>query len=209
MSHPLSRLPDPDELRRKALALAVLDAVICPEWEFRYYSFDPNWSLGQWMASMRNGSGDHWFLVGIAGVGAALKGLSHESPAFRHNDSLPSILNEVPELLAADFTNEPAFDMRNVSFVAWWLDTNPVWRVGTAKQEDGSGWLLEVLLGMPAAYHRFAEEYFERDVPIAAVESTFLGVPMTRQVAGSLNPSLDWPQCKEMLAELGYPCAEP
>jgi hypothetical protein len=52
---PATALPSISELRRLTQSLAMLDAIICPEWNSRYYSFNCNWSAGEAMASMRKG----------------------------------------------------------------------------------------------------------------------------------------------------------
>jgi hypothetical protein len=59
-------------------SLAALDAIIEPEWEYRYYSFNSKWAESEAMGSMRNGQGDEWFCV-FSPVGAFLKGFDHES----------------------------------------------------------------------------------------------------------------------------------
>ena len=53
-------LPDIPTVRRRSQALAILDAILCPEWAYRYFSFDSRWGPGEEMASMRNGSGDEY-----------------------------------------------------------------------------------------------------------------------------------------------------
>jgi hypothetical protein len=53
----LDALPDISTLRRLTRSLAMLDAIMSPEWESRYYSFDSHWGPGELMASMRNGQG--------------------------------------------------------------------------------------------------------------------------------------------------------
>src|SRR5689334_5634570 len=57
----LSPLPGVDHLRRLLQSMAMLDAILSPEWEFRYYSFDSKWSPGEQMGSMRDGGGDDFF----------------------------------------------------------------------------------------------------------------------------------------------------
>ncbi len=54
----LSALSTIERLRKLSQALATLDAILCPEWQYRYYSFNAQWDVGEMMASMRNGSGD-------------------------------------------------------------------------------------------------------------------------------------------------------
>ena len=57
-SRSLRELPNVDELKRMFQSLALLDAILMPDWEYRYYSFDANWSDEEMLASMRDGSGD-------------------------------------------------------------------------------------------------------------------------------------------------------
>ena len=48
----LSAMPDLAGFRRLARSVAMLDAILSPEWEFRYYSFNSKWAEGEMMASM-------------------------------------------------------------------------------------------------------------------------------------------------------------
>lgn len=57
------RLPSIADLRDLCRSLAMLDAILCPDWEGRYYSFKAGWAAGEEMASMRNGSGDEYSIV--------------------------------------------------------------------------------------------------------------------------------------------------
>lgn len=59
----LKSLPDIEGLRKLTESLAMLDAIMSPEWEYRYYSFNSKWGEGEMMASMRNGSGDEYFIL--------------------------------------------------------------------------------------------------------------------------------------------------
>lgn len=76
----LESLPDVVQLRRLLQSMAMLDAILMPEWQYRYYSFNAQWRQGEMMGSMRNGSGDELFaLFNIHG--AFLKGFAHETDA--------------------------------------------------------------------------------------------------------------------------------
>src|SRR6202035_3695076 len=66
-------LPDVQNLLRISKAIAVLDAILSPDWQYRYYSFNSRWAAGKQMASMRNGEGDHYFIL-FSQHGAILKG---------------------------------------------------------------------------------------------------------------------------------------
>ncbi len=51
-----------------------------PEWEYRYYSINSKWDEGEMMASMRNGSGDEYFIL-FDSHGAIMKGFDHDIAA--------------------------------------------------------------------------------------------------------------------------------
>jgi hypothetical protein len=109
----LTDLPDIRGFRRLTRSLATLDAIMSPEWESRYYSFDSHWGDGQMMASMRNGSGDHWFAL-IAAAGVALHGLAHESAMFRDGAPLPGIFDTLPSEFRDDFLRSRRSTRRTV-----------------------------------------------------------------------------------------------
>ena len=90
--------PDIPTFRRLTRSLAVLDAILSPVWEDRYYSFDAHWAQGKLMASMRNGQGDHWF----PGENAAKAGSVNWNKHLQHSpfaERIPAILAEAHELL--------------------------------------------------------------------------------------------------------------
>ena len=110
----LSVLPDVDALRRTLQSMALLDAIICPEWHIRYYSFNAKWSPDEQMGSMRDGSGDGFFALFNA-AGCWLKGFAHEAPMSPHrNDGTnrlwPGIVDSVP-VEFRDCLREPAFNV--------------------------------------------------------------------------------------------------
>lgn len=83
--HPIERLPGPPALERLTRSLAVLDAILSPDWEGRYYSFNAGWDAarGERMASMRDGCGDDWFLL-FSPAGAFLKAPRSSSMVVCH-----------------------------------------------------------------------------------------------------------------------------
>jgi hypothetical protein len=52
------RLPDIPVVRDRSRSLAMLDAILSPQWAYRYYSFNGSRGPAQELALMRNGSGD-------------------------------------------------------------------------------------------------------------------------------------------------------
>ena len=75
----LNELANIAAVKRLMQALPMLDAILSPEWDTRYYSFNARWGDEAMMASMRNGQGDQWFAV-FSPAGAALHGLALEAP---------------------------------------------------------------------------------------------------------------------------------
>jgi len=97
----LSGLADLKTLEKLTQSIAMLDAILSPEWDYRYFSFNRKWdeSRDERMASMRNGSGDKYFLV-FSPQGGILKGFDHEaimSPWSRElHDVWPGVLDSCP-----------------------------------------------------------------------------------------------------------------
>ena len=199
----LSALPSPPELRRLCQSLAVLDAVLCEEWEGRCYSFNGQWGTDEQLATMRNGSGDEWQAL-FTNAGVILFGLAHESKSYRSGDPYPEILQGLPlELKAA--LDEPAFDSQNLSFCLW-HEPGSEWKTGPIESlgEDGSSELLELLDGQPRSYHRYASEYFEVELPLEGIEHVYMHHPLTASLLESLSGERDLGELREDLEEIGY-----
>jgi hypothetical protein len=152
--------------------MAILDAILMPEWQYRYYSFNAHWGQGEMMGSMINGSVTSFFaLFNMHGV--FLKGFDHEATAA----AIPS--RHIYRDLPAQFepcAREPAFSPDDVTFCVWRLMDQAQWsrsRVALfAGVSDGSTDILSMLVGVPATYRAWAIEYDERDVPLRAIERT-------------------------------------
>jgi hypothetical protein len=80
------RLPAIDVVRRWSQSLAVLDAIMSPHREYRYFSYDPEFGPDQSLASMRNGSGDEYSIT-FTQDGAFLRGFD---AALRYHARQPS-----------------------------------------------------------------------------------------------------------------------
>jgi len=117
----LAHLPNIESLKDLSQSLAILDAVFSPEWECRYYSFNSKWDEGEMMASMRNGSGDEYFIL-FNDKGAIIKGFAHESPMSPYaNDAekvWAGVLDDVPSDFKR-FLSEPAFSIEDTTFCIW------------------------------------------------------------------------------------------
>ncbi|GAB3189046.1 hypothetical protein GCM10027259_59170 [Micromonospora palomenae] len=206
-------LPDIATLRDRCRALAMLDAIMSPDWEFRYYSFDSRWGPGEEMASMRNGSGDAYSIV-FSPPGAFIRGLDHESPMSpaRNDELWPGLVDTVPEVFSAH-VNEPAFSykgMLSATVCLWRQVDDDRWQAGdidfpSGDDPDGADGLFEVLVDpTPMGYQRFAEDYYETSVDIEAVSEVLALRPLTEDLVRRLNPDVTM-DLVEYLAEISYP----
>lgn len=216
-----ARLPDIGTVRSWWQSLAALDAVLSPEWNYRYFSFDSRWDVDEQMASLRTGSGDDASIT-FTHAGAYLRGFDHESPLSPYmNDPVapfPGLLERVPAALQ-DAVHDAAWQHDGVPVVTvslWRLTGDDRWHVARAQDpppgaDDGSDWLFADLDGQPETYLRFATDYYEPDQPLdrSIVEHVYAHRPMTADLGQRLNPAIDWNTLREDLAAIGYPTAEP
>jgi hypothetical protein len=208
----LVTLPDIEPLKRLSQSLAILDVIMSPEWEFRYYSFNSKWGEGEMMASMRDGSGDEYFIL-FNHYGAIIKGFAHESlmsPYATESGKIWSgVLDDVPSEFQA-FLSEPAFSIEDTTFCIWRKYTDSSWQVGgidypEGGDPDGSEELLFILDGQPYTYKEFAEEYYEREVDISAVEHIYQHEPLTHEIVATLNTDVSLDELEADVEEIGYP----
>lgn len=202
----LESMPDIDKLERLSQSLAMLDAIIMPEWELRYYSFNSKWSKGEKMASMQNGSGDGYFIL-FTKEGAILKGFVQESSMGGEVDS--GVLDNVPQVFLENFLNEPAFSMESTSFYIWRLVTDSHWHVGNIDlpndSDDGSEKLLSIFEDTPICYKNWAEQYYEIVLPQTEVLAIFQHRPLSNELIQAINPDNSLEGLAEDIIEIDYP----
>lgn len=204
----LADWPDIEGLRRLLQSLAILDAILEHEWEYRYYSFNSRWAAGEELGSMRNGSGDQWFALFLP-EGAGIVGLAHEAQMYRAGDPWPGMFVGLPPELA-QLQSEPAFDTQHSSFCAWRLSSAKAWARGPVEfpvgtDPDGSADLLHLLDCKPESYVQFAADYFEKDVPVEAVGALYAHEPLTAALVRELNPEASLGLLEPDLLEINYP----
>ena len=205
----LSELPDIQALLRLGQSLATLDAVLCPEWEFRYFSFNNTWEENAKLGLMRNGEGDDWLLY-FNEMGAVLKGFVHNCP-MAAQAPWPGIFEGIPESFS-NFLNEPAFSRAATTFCVWRTMEDATWQTGnfqypTGADPDGSATLMGFLDGRAATYKKWADEYFGRPIHPGAIDRIYRHVPLNAPLVSALNPEADFHDIKAEVEEIGYPLA--
>jgi hypothetical protein len=164
----LSKLPDIESLKRLCKSLATLDAIICREWESRYYSYNKNWDIakGEEYFEMRDGSGDE-FQILFCKDGCVINGQAHESEMcnWTEIEVKPSsskakisnlfgktetkivqtiwkgILDNLPPEFHEFIFGEP-IKSKGTTFCIWRLNADTKWNIGNIefpKDEYGDG----------------------------------------------------------------------
>lgn len=202
-------LPHPRLLAQRAMALALLDAIICPELDYRYFTYDPAFGAGQHVAAMRNGEGDHWYLH-LSAAGAIIKGHVKDLPRAQARAMALHAQAKVPPDFSA-LLHESAFMMENVSFCYWQRAQEHGWRqlahpdARLLHSYDGSADYLSILLASSHSYHAYASDYFECEPPLASIEHLYAHAPLTAPIVRSLNPQMGLDDALAAAARIGYP----
>ncbi|GAB7065820.1 hypothetical protein H7J06_26850 [Mycobacterium hodleri] len=213
-------LPDIDTLQRRSQAVAMLDAILSPEWEDRIYSYTADWGDGTAATEIRDGSGNDCFIV-FTPDGAFIKGLDHESPMApgrsRPPALWPGLVDDVPDVFA-DLVTEPAFasldGVLNATFCMWRQRHDTAWRAGAVHylglgdraDPDGAWQMLGVLTDpTPQSYRTFAATYFEVDPDPVAVDHVFNLRPLTRGVVRRINPQATLEELGADITSANYP----
>lgn len=219
----LSQLPDVDGLRRLLQSMAMLDAILSREWQFRFYSFNSRWTEGEQMGSMRNGQGDDFFAL-FNPHGCFFKGFAHEAPLTPYRADpkrvWPGVLESVPKEFAACL-RQPAFCIEDTTFCIWRRYEDASWQRGAIefppeRDPDGSESLLSPLDGRPETYREWAEWYFNKPfLTVEMVRHIYEQRPLSNDLVAALtpdivledeeNPHMEVADLEEDITEIGYP----
>lgn len=188
-------LPSIDEVKKVSQGLALIDAIIMPEWEYRYFSFNSNWdgNRGEMMASMRDGSGGEYF-INFTGAGVTGKVL--------FEDSLTCVspsLSLVPDSFFG-FKNEAAFSVANATFFFWREKNSIAWM---ASPENLKAYpLLGFLTNGVVGYHSWAEDYYEKSIDSNVLKDVFNSLVITADQLAVLNPDVTLEDLEEDIQEI-------
>ncbi|WPN64336.1 hypothetical protein QMK47_04885 [Pseudomonas sp. P9_35] len=180
----IDELPSIERVKYVAQGLALLDAIIMPEWEYRYFSFNCNWDGAgkEMMGSMRDGSGGEYFLhftsAGVAGK------VIFGSPL----SDVPGCLNTMPEAFQ-QFKVEPAFSADNASLFFWRGVKQPSWCASPDGLKEYP--LLNFLVEGIEAYKALAKDYYEKNIDAVVLEEVFASLNVTADQLMILNPNIE------------------
>jgi hypothetical protein len=213
-----TRLPNIEKLRQRCQAVAMLDAILSPFWDNRYFSYTHDWGGGS-CAQIRNGSGDDCFIT-FTPAGAFIRGFDHESsmtPWRTDPPQLwPGLVDNVPEAFAESLS-EPAFALDGVfaaTYCLWRQRNDGEWKTGPIDyaqfdgrpDPDGADQFLELLTDpTPQSYVDFALAYFEVQIDPRAVAHVYELNPLTEQLVRTLNPEVGLGDIAEDVDTSRYP----
>ena len=198
-------LPTAADLQRQCKALAALDAINSPEWEYRYYSYNPTWGEQEQLLEMRDGEGDQ-MLVLFRPEGCVINGFlaGYDQP------DKAQLTRGLPAAFADFMFGEPVSSI-GTTFCLWYTPAQG-WQHGPlASEDDGSEELLYIFDGQPATYAGWATEYYtdetdKKPVTAAAVAPVYQLHPLTKaDVLALVDEVADWTLLATDLQEIGYP----
>jgi hypothetical protein len=199
----MKKLPEIDVLEKLCKSLAMLEAIISPDWEDRYYSFNGKWSNSSQMASMKDGEGNGYFME-FSKDGVMMKGIVNDSALEEKNNNVKA----VPKVFAG-FLKEPAFVVDRMTFLMWreskkgaeWGNSLSEKDWPKAKAEEMMG----VLDGRPETYKKWADEYYDADFSLAAIKKIYDFQPLDKKLIEEINPDNSLEDLEEDIEEIGYP----
>lgn len=185
--------------------MAVLDAILCQEWVYRYYSYNSEWSEDEEFFEMRNGEGDQ-LLILFRAEGTVINGFFTEA----EQGDKTQLTQGLPEVFHEFMFGEPV-NSAGTTFCVW-KTAGQEWTTGIpAGSDDHSEELLSPLDGKPATYIKWATEYFkghykEEGISTEVVTAIYNHETLDKEMVLSLVPQLeDWDLLYEDLAEISYP----
>ncbi|MCC9072901.1 hypothetical protein LNQ49_15070 [Flavobacterium sp. F-65] len=193
-------LPDKKSLQNICKAISVLDAIICQEWEYRYYLYNSKWAEDEEYFGMRDGSGDLMDILFLENH-CVISGFAHE---FQHNQK-SDLTKNLPEIYNQFIFDEPV--ATNGTTFCLWTNESENWEVGEIKDfNDNSEDLLAIFDGNPQTYIDWASEYFEETgIPLKTVTEIYQGKPLTKEMVLSIVEEIeDWELLEEDLKEINY-----
>jgi len=191
----INALPSIEDVKKTSQGLALVDAIIMPEWEYRYFSFDNKWSEdgSEAMGSMRDGSGAEYFLH-FSNEGLAGKVLSENLL-----DESLLCLEKMPNCFLS-FKNEAAFTVDAATFFFWRKSNDEKWHVSPSNVREFP--LLDFITNGVSSYYDWATEYYERDINKDVLEKVFTSLSISSDQLSILNPDLTMEGLEEDIVEI-------
>ncbi|MEM7261232.1 MAG: hypothetical protein AAF488_04520 [Planctomycetota bacterium] len=208
----LTALPTIADLERGMLALAALELILFDSDVDPDRGFFPKWDGTSTRVGVHdNGQGDHLFAV-FDEAGCFMMGFAHESEMTPWRTKPPKIwpglFDDIPEEFRG-YLEEEAFQPDSATFVIWRAHSHPRWCTASIVDEflpwDGSDDLLELATPNAELYREWAEENFEVEVELDAIESIVSLTPFDGTLYERFDCPKEFERVREELSGIGYP----
>lgn len=207
-----TNLPNHKVLKKLCKSLATLDAILCQDWEYRYYLYNHKWSEQEEFFQMRDGEGNDMVIL-FREEGAVINGFEHE--LYNSEKQLPNkddLTINLPDPYIGFIFSEYVTSIGTTYCI--WSNEDQQWTVDKIDNEkDGSEQQLYIFDNNPETYINWATTYyFEDEEEVMTIEKKeiikqiYQGNILTRDMVLVLNPELeDWDLLKEDIIEANYP----
>jgi len=184
------------QLKDKLKSIALLEAIISPEWEYRYFSYDSNWSEDEEMASMRDGEGNTWFSVFKKDI-IFYKCISKDDGLIKNHKDIKQM---IPEKFNS-FINEEAFHT-NIATKISIFDNNKWLEFGISNVNHIID-LKTIQHWKAIDYKDWADKYYEKDLDLTSIQNIFTH-SIDEHIVKSLNNELCFNDIEHEIEEIGY-----
>ena len=195
MKNDINELPSINEVKKILQGLALLDAILMPEWEYRFFSYNCNWNGKgtEAMASMRDGEGNEYFLyfscLGVAGK------VFYENSIQKPLSSLEKMPN-----IFESFKNEVSFNIKHSSYFFWRTYEDNEWF--TAPNNLEFYHLLGFIKKNYKGYKVWAENYYEINIDSKTLKEVFTYLSINSEQLSILNSEITLEDLEEDIEEI-------
>lgn len=192
-------LPNIEEVINISKSLATIEAILMPRWEFRYFSFNQNWDDNQYMASLRDGEGSHYYIFfNIENNVTDCLGKIYDKESLTSNIQKNIKKCEYFKI----FLDEVAFEN---DYATLYFHFNHLENAWESIPFENNVPFLGVFKYREEAYLPWAEQYYEMDIDKDTIRDIFEFKPLTQKMVSKLNKKMIIEDILEDLNEIGYP----
>ncbi|MBP1162040.1 MULTISPECIES: hypothetical protein [unclassified Rhodococcus (in: high G+C Gram-positive bacteria)] len=208
----LESLPAPEELRRRSIVLAALDAVMTtgsPKYVYR-----PGWRADESLASMDNGAGDEYSII-FGPKGTYVRGFDHESEMNTYDQVdaalWPGLTDHLPAVFRSYIDDFTLDGVPTMTVCLWWAVGDSSWNCSDFAYPDGdvyadgASWMFGALTDWTLEDFLGHATYYGCEMSPALAHHLMASLPLTEEHIAALNPRADATEALAKIEALRYP----
>ena len=192
----IDMLPEIKEVYETCQSLAVIEAILMQEWDFRYFSFNSSWDVNKSMASMRDGCGSHYYMTFDSQLTKCLGKLYNKPIGVKDTTPIKDVY------MFEEFLQEPAFENEDATIYYYKTSNKIKWQSIPFLSDIP---FLGFLVNKENAYIPWAESCYEIEIKTQPVIDIFNYQPVTSSMVNQLNPNCCISTLIDDLNEINYP----